>query len=237
MELNNCVKTKGLFRTNFYSFYEMLGMFGCIFVGMYAINNLLFGMGTALLGLALPGLINMTSVSMALKRGLLSGMLYSFGGATTIFIQALIGVTFAKYLAEHLDVFTSLRKVAIVIFIMLSAFFLYQALNPKVKEASKRTGTSFLVGVAIASLNVLNIPFYFTSGTFLQSGGWVRLAQPLGWLYVAGVALGAFLGLAAYAYFAQYIDRKAQYFVRNLNYFLSGLFVILAIVQIVEVYF
>ena len=204
---------------------------------MYAINNLLFGAGTALLGVALPGLINMTSVSMALKRGLNGGIFYSLGGAVTIFLQASIGVTFAKYLSEHLEVFTSIKKVAIVIFIVLSVFFLYQALNPKVKEASKRTGTSFLVGMAIAALNVLNIPFYFTSGTFLQSSGWVRLAQPLGWFYIIGIACGAFLGLTAYAYFAQYIDRRAQYFVRNLNYFLSALFVVLAILQIVQVYF
>ncbi len=203
---------------------------------MYIFNNLFLGVGTALLGLALPGLINMTSVSMSLSRGLRGGLYYSLGGATTIFFQALIGVAFAGYLSKHLEVFTSLRKIAILIFLILSIVFFYQALYPKVKEGSKRTGTSYLVGMAIAALNILNVPFYFTSGTFLQTTGWVKLTMPFGSFFVVGVAVGAFLGLSAYAYFAQYIDRRAQYFVRNLNYFLSGLFLVLAIVQVIQVY-
>ncbi len=203
---------------------------------MYVLNNLFCGIGIALLGLALPGLINMTSVSMSLKRGLKGGIFYSLGGSVTIFLQAIIGVAFAGYLSRHLEIFTSLKKIAILIFLVLSIIFLYQALYPKVKEGSKRAGTSFFVGMAIASLNILNIPFYFTSGTFLQSAGWVELAQPMGSLFAIGAAGGAFLGLVAYAYFAQYINRRAQYFVRNLNFFLSGLFLLLAVVQIVQVY-
>ena len=203
---------------------------------MLMMNNVLLGIAFAAIGVALPGLINMTSVSMTLKHGIKGGIYYSAGASATIFIQALIAVSFAGYLANHLEVFTSIRKVAILIFLILSIFFFCSALNPKVKESSKKQGPAFLVGMAVAALNILNIPYYFTSGTFLEASDLVELELPMGLLFVGGLSIGAFLGLLAYAYFAQYISRKAHYFVRNLNYFLSGLFLILAVVQAVQVY-
>ncbi len=204
---------------------------------MLVLNNLIFGVLFAALGVALPGLINMTSVSMTLKRGLKGGVLYSGGAATTIFLQAFLAIAFAGYLANHLEIFTSLRKIAILIFLVLAIVFLYAALNPKVKAGSQRKGPSFLVGMAVAALNILNIPYYFTTGTLLETSGWIVIESPLRYLFVLWLSIGAFLGLLAYAYFAQYISRRATYFVRNLNYFLSGLFFVLAIVQMVQVYF
>ena len=202
---------------------------------MYVFNNIVIGMAFAAFGVSLPGLINMSSVSITLKRGLRGGVFYSLGAATTIIFQAFIAVAFAGYLAENLEIFTSLRKIAIGIFLILGIAFLYAGLNPKIKEGSKRKGPSFLVGMAVAALNILNIPYYFTSGTVASASKWIDLEFPIGLFFIFGLALGAFLGLVAYAYFAQYISRKATYFVRNLNFFLSGLFFLLAIIQAIQI--
>ena len=55
-------------------------------------------------------------------------------------------------------------------------------------------------------------------------------------LAAIGITLGAFTMLGAYARFAQFILKRASYFARNLNYFLSGLFLLLAVVQRVQLY-
>lgn len=198
------------------------------------LSNLFFGFLIAAVGIILPGLINMTSVSVCLKRGLRAGLFYSAGAATTIFLQALIAVVFADYLSEHEEIFPMIKKLAIVIFLVLSGLFLYQALQVKEVKASQRQGKAFGLGLLIAAMNPLNIPYYFTFSTFLEIESWITLQSPQFLAFVLGTSLGGLTMLAAYAYFAVYIAKRAQYFTRNINYFLSGLFLVLAMVQIVQ---
>lgn len=203
---------------------------------MYALNHLFFGIFTALLGLSLPGLINMTSVRMTLNKGLKSGIFYSAGGATTIFLQACLAVYYAGYLSKHLEVIAFLRVIAIAIFLILGLFFLYQGFYPKLKTGNPDDSPAFIAGMFIAALNILNIPFYFSSGSFLEASGSIELSQPFSSIFIIGIGLGGFTGLLGYAGFASYIDKKAQYIIRNLNFFLSALFIILAILQIIQIF-
>lgn len=198
------------------------------------LSNLFFGFLVAAVGIILPGLINMTSVSVCLKRGLRAGLLYSTGASITIFIQSLIAVIFADYLSEHEEVFPMIKKLAIFIFLVLSVLFLYQAIKVKEAKASERKGQAFGLGLLIAAMNPLNIPYYFTFGAFLEIDSWINLQSPYFIAFVLGTALGGFTMLTLYAYFAVYIAKRAQYFTRNINYFLSGLFLILAVLQIVQ---
>ena len=197
-------------------------------------SNLFFGFIVAAVGIILPGLINMTAVSVCLKKGLRSGLLYSLGASITIFAQALVAIVFADYLSENEEIFPLLKKLAIFIFLVLSGLFLFQALKVKEAKASERKGKAFVLGVLIAAMNPLNIPYYFTFGAFLEVESLISLQFPYFLAFVIGTALGGMAMLTSYSYFAAYIAQRAQYFTRNINYFLSGLFLLLAVVQIVQ---
>ena len=199
-------------------------------------NPIFFGFSIAMIGIALPGMVNMTSVNVSIKRGLRSGFLYSAGSSVTIFLQAYIAVAFAGYLSKHPEVFLYIRAASVAIFLALAFFFFYQALRSKEVKASQRKGRLFLLGVAIAGMNALNIPYFFTMGALLKAEGLIRLNTPYHLFFVSGITIGAFTMLAAYARFAQFILNRASYFARNLNYFLSGLFLVLAVVQGVQLY-
>ncbi len=200
------------------------------------LSPLFFGFLSAFLGISLPGMVNMTSVSVSIKQGLPSGLHYSAGGATTIFFEAYIAVAFAGYLGRHPEIFTYIRSASVVIFLTLAFFFLYQALYAKELKASQRKGRPYLLGIAVAGMNALFIPYFFTIGSVLKAEGLIQLHSPFHLLFVTGVSFGAFSMLAAYANFAQFILKRANYFARNLNYFLSGLFLLLAVVQGVQLY-
>lgn len=199
-------------------------------------SPLFFGFLLAALGILLPGMVNMTSVSVSIKRGMRAGLWYSAGGASTIFFQAYIAVAFAGYLSRHPEIFTYIRAASVAIFLALAFFFFYQALRSREVKASRRKGRPYLLGVAVAGMNALNIPYFFTMGALLKAEGLISLQAPGHLFFISGIALGAFTMLAAYARFAQFILKRASYFARNLNYFLSGLFLVLAVVQGVQLY-
>ncbi|NRB62523.1 MAG: hypothetical protein HRU40_05740 [Saprospiraceae bacterium] len=204
---------------------------------MQFVINFLFGVLITVLGITIPGLINMSAVQITLSRNLKAGILFSIGSAIVIFAQAVIGVGFAGYLAEHREILSMIKKLAILIFIILSIVFFYKGLRPKLQEHSKGQGHPILIGMAIAGMNVLNIPFFFTISTVGQAHGWIDLQQSSGFFMMLGLSLGGFFMLCLYAYFARYINTHAQFFARNLNYFLSGLFLFLAVVQWVQLYY
>lgn len=201
------------------------------------IKPLLFGFLLSSVGISLPGLVNMTSVTVSIRQGMRGGLWYSAGSSTTIFFHAYIAVAFAGYLSRHPEVFTYIRAASAGLFLALAFFFFYQALRTREVKASNRKGRPYLVGMAVAGMNALYLPFFFTMGTLLKAEGLVHLHAPFHLLFVGGIAAGAFATLAAYARFAQFILKRANFFARNLNYFLSGLFLVLAVAQGVQLYF
>ncbi len=208
--------------------------FSLIFAAMYVLQNISWGFLLAAIGVAIPGLINMTAVNVSMKQGVRAGVLFSAGAAAVIFAQAFLAVFFAGYLGRHADILLNLKIGAIIIFFVLSALFFYQGLRPKVRTGTDGQGPPFLVGLVVAAMNLLNIPFYFTMGTFLQAKEWVDFDRFQGFFFASGAMTGAFLLLALYAYFAQIILERAQYLARNMNYILGGLFFFLALFQWVQ---
>lgn len=200
------------------------------------LNPIFFGFLLTAVGISLPGLVNMTSVTTTIKHGLRGGIWYSAGASATIFSYAYIALAFAGYLSRHPEIFTYIRAASAGLFLALAFFFFYQALRSKEVKGSRRKGRPFLVGMAVAGMNALYLPYFFTMSTLLKAEGLIQLHAPFHFLFVGGVTLGAFTLLSGYARFAQFILKRADYLARNLNYFLSGLFLVLAVMQGVQLY-
>lgn len=201
-------------------------------------NNLMWGFMLGFIGVAIPGLINMTTANVTMRHGTRAGIYNALGAALVVFVQAKVAVGFAKYLSMHGEVLTNIKKVAILIFVVLSVVFFYQALKPKVrKDGRKYPGTPFLKGIATAGMNVMNIPFYFTGSAYLESRKLLSLAPFSGWGVSFGSLFGAFSGLLIYVYLARLLMQRMASIDRGVNFFLSGLFLVLAVVQWIQLYF
>lgn len=201
---------------------------------MAVIYHFLLGFSLAFLGSTIPGMLNMTAVSIALDRGPRAGQRYALGAGTAFFLHASIALVFAGYLAANPSVFVLLRQFAILVFIGLAFLFLRMALQPKAVAGSKRQGGAFTIGLILSCLNVLVIPYFFGVASYLEQIGYFVLTGPNIGGFVFGAMLGAFLLFSLYARFADFIARRATFISRNINYLLATLFMVLAVIQIVQ---
>ena len=203
---------------------------------MEFINHLFLGFGITFLPVAIPGMINMTGVSVSIRRGLRAGVLFALGASVALYLQAFIATTFSGYLSTHPALMNFLKKAAVAIFLLLSLLFLHQAVRAKVVRKADGSGRSHVYGFFIAAMNPLKIPYFFTMGTFLEAHGLLSPTLPNRTFFATGVMLGAAAILSLYAYFSRFIQEHANYLARNINFFLSGLCLFLAFVQMMQLY-
>ncbi len=197
---------------------------------------LIVGFLAAFVGLLAPSMLNMTAARTSIERGRSAGIQFAAGAASVVFIQAFIAVYFAKYLVAHPEVITQLKTAAIFVLLGLSVFFFMQARKKFKAEGKQKKGSSFVTGLGMSSLNMLAIPFYLAMATLAESKGWMDIVPPYSIIYVVGAVLGAFSLFSTYAVFAEIIAERAAFIAKNINYILSGLFVILAIATAVQVF-
>ena len=87
----------------------------------------------------------------------------------------------------------------------------------------------------MSMMNMLAIPFYLVLSSVLETKGLLLMSQPYISIFVAGVFLGAFTLFALYVVFATFIENKAQFIARNINYILSLLFLVLGILTLIKI--
>jgi len=196
---------------------------------------IIIGFIAAFVGLLAPSMLNMTAARTAIEKGRKAGIQFAAGAASVLFVQGFIAVFFAKYLVANPDIITKLKTAAIFVLLGLAIFFFTQARKKFKAEGKQEKGNSFLAGMGMSSLNMLAIPFHLAMATLAESKGWMAVEMPYSVIYVVGAVAGAFTLFSIYAIFAEIIAQKAQFIAQNINYILSGLFVVLAVVTLVQV--
>lgn len=194
---------------------------------MVYLLHFIYGFVTAYLSLLSPGMINMTAVRIRIDNGKKQSVLFSFGAAIIVLVQASIALVFANYLTKNPEIIESLKAFGVVVFFALAIFFFYQARKKHKYKGKKQKGNYFIIGLFMTSLNMLGIPFYLGVGTFLSAEGYLILKQPNISYFVIGVSLGAFALFLTYVFLANIIVKRVGFIARNINYVLSILFVIL----------
>ena len=89
-----------------------------------------------MVGVIPPGLLNMTAARISLKEGAGRGIMFSTGVCIVVYIQTYVAAIFARYLSNHSDIVEILRRVAFVIFVLITIYFL--VLASKEEELKKK---------------------------------------------------------------------------------------------------
>jgi putative Ca2+/H+ antiporter (TMEM165/GDT1 family) len=79
---------------------------------------------------------------------------------------------------------------------------------------------------------MLAIPFFLGYSTLMEAEGWMNIEPPHNFIFSIGAMLGAFGLFFIYVLFAEFIQRRVQFVAKNINYILSLLFLILALMTI-----
>jgi len=196
------------------------------------------GLVIAFVGVIPPGLLNMTAAKISLKEGSDRGIIFSIGVCVIVCVQTYIAAIFARYLSNHPDVIEILQRVAFVIFVLITIYFLILAQKqPKTHISAdvKSKYSRFFQGMLLSSLNMFPIPYQAYMTITLASFGLLAFDTVSILSYVAGSAMGTFIMLYIYIFFFDRIKNKALTSQKNMNYFIGSITGLIAIFTLINI--
>lgn len=209
---------------------------------MNFILPLIFGYISASIGIALPGLINMTAAKVSMRDGRLRAILFIAGAVTVIFFQTYLAIIFARFIDTHPHVVLLLRELGFGIFLALTLYFLFIAKKPKVKkeQIKMRSKTSrFFLGMLLSALNFFPVPYYVFVTVTLASFDLFSFEKSCIFLFLLGVVLGSFSVFYYYISFFKRIEGQADSILKNMNYIIgsiTGLIALMTLFSILKYY-
>ncbi len=198
------------------------------------------GLFVSLIGVIPPGLLNMTAAKISLKEGPGSGITFSSGVCLIVFVQTYVAAIFARYLSNRPDIVEILQRVAFVIFVLITIYFLVIART--MKEAKVETDirskrSRFFHGMFLSALNVFPIPYQAYMTITLASFGWMDFERTSIVTYVTGAAMGTFVMLYIYIFFFDKIKNKNFTSQKSMNYsigLITGLVALITFINILR---
>jgi threonine/homoserine/homoserine lactone efflux protein len=210
---------------------------------MNLIISLLSGFISAFIGITPPGLLNMTAAKVSMKDGRHHAFWFVSGAVFVIFLQVYLAVLFARIINARPDIVLLLREVGFVVFGLLTVYFLWIAKKPKIKKPKIKKNSKkkrFFLGMLLSTLNFFPIPYYVFVSVSLSSYALFSFDLISILIFVSGAVLGSFLVFYFYIVFFQKIEKKADYFLRNMNVIIgsiTGVVSLIALVNILQHYF
>jgi len=196
------------------------------------------GLFFALIGVIPPGLLNMTAAKISLKEGHVRGIMFSLGVCFVVLLQTYIAAIFARYLSRHSEIIGILRIVALVIFILITIYFLVVAksepkpqIDPKIKSKKSR----FFQGVFLSAINVFPIPYQAYMTITLASFSWMSFEKSSIMAYVIGAATGTFVTLYMYIFFFDKVKGKTFTSQKNMNRIIGGITGVISVVTLINI--
>jgi threonine/homoserine/homoserine lactone efflux protein len=189
-------------------------------------------------GVIPPGMLNMSAAKISIKEGHLRGFVFSIGVCVIVGIQTYLALIFAKYLNQHPNVVDVLKRVALVLFILISIYFFLLAKRDtsfQKVDASKSKKSRFFQGMFMSALNVFPIPYQAYVVTTLLSYQLLSLDNLSVGTYVAGATSGTFIALYIYILFFDKIKNSKITSPKRMNYSIGIITAIVSITTLVNI--
>ncbi|TXD82567.1 lysine transporter LysE [Subsaximicrobium wynnwilliamsii] len=196
------------------------------------------GLLIALIGVIPPGLLNMTAAKISLKDGHPSAIVFSLGVCLVVFLQTYIAAMFARYMTNHQDVVEILQRVAFVIFVLITIYFLCVAkgdAQPDVEPHARSKHSRFFQGIFLSAINVFPIPYQAYMTITIASFGWFVFDTTSIVTYCSGATTGTFVMLYMYMFFFDKIKARKLTSQRNMNRMIGAITCIIAIVTFINI--
>ena len=202
--------------------------------------HLVFGFVAAFIGVIPPGLLNITAAKISLNRGRKTAAIFACGVVVTVIIQTAIALLFARYLEMHPEIVHLLRQIAVGIFICLTVYFFFIAKDTRrkrTKEVSSSGYGQFFLGMFLAAINLLPLPYWVYVSITFNGFGWFEFTTEALVMCVIGSALGTLAMLIVYIQFFKRLKSKNYLNRVNMNYVIgsiTGLIAVLTFIKIVN---
>jgi len=199
------------------------------------------GLMISAVGVALPGLLNMTAAKISLSDGRSRAVIFALGATTIVFIQTYIAVSFAKFINRNPGIINLLQEIGLGIFAVLTLYFLFFAKKPPIKKqaaevivVNSRTSRFFL-GALLSALNFFPVPYYVFISITLSTYGYFFFDNLFVLLFVSGVTVGSFAMFYLYILFFKGIKKRTDFFMNNMNYIIGTVTGLIAVVTFIRI--
>ena len=215
---------------------------------MILAQHFIIGLLASFIGSLPIGVLNLTTIDIAVHKGLKKVAWFAFGATIIEYFQAVLGLKFSSWFLSDPVINMIFEAVAVVLFASLSIYY-FKADGKKTVagegslggagEGSPGKGTGranpFLRAVALSLINPLAIPYWILYGTWFEALGWIGLQNNQVLIFSAGITAGTFLALLGIGYFSRLIISRMTMLSAWLNRIIAITFACLAIFQLTRV--
>lgn len=190
---------------------------------MLYVYPFLIGLFASIIGTVLPGLLNATIVKIAAKEGRKKAYVFTSGVLLIIFFQTYLAVNFARLIDRSEFVSEIIREIGLVIFSVLTVYFLFFAKKPKKLKLKKEKSAKrrFFYGMFLASINMFPIPYYVFVSISADQYFDFELRNPFTSLISLGVTLGSALVFFMYMNYFKNKSIEDNFILKNINYIIG----------------
>jgi threonine/homoserine/homoserine lactone efflux protein len=207
---------------------------------MFALAIVL-GLFISIVGIIIPGMLNMTIAKISVKENQQQALNFAFGAVVVVFFQAFIGTYFAKFIDAHPLFSEGLKKIGTFIFIGLTIAFVIMGCkaksNKKIKVTIETKNNRFLYGVVMSAFNMFAIPWFAFTSLMMASKDWFVYDLLFIVLFSISAASGTYFVFYLYALYFKKIEHKLSFIVQNINFFIAFLTGLVAISSLYKMYF
>jgi threonine/homoserine/homoserine lactone efflux protein len=202
-----------------------------------------WGFIASVIGISIPGLINMTAAKVSMKDGRDRALLFVTGALVVIFFQTYIAILFARYIDSRPDVIVLFREVGFGVFVALTIYFFFFAKKPNPKDETvkiKSKTSRFFLGMLLSALNFFPIPYYVFITITLASFGFFSFENNEIILFLIGVVLGSFSVFYYYIRFFNKLGSRTDFFNKNMNLIIgliTGIVALITLINIIKYYY
>lgn len=202
---------------------------------------IVLGLFISIIGIIIPGMLNMTIAKISIKESQHQALRFAFGAVVIVFFQAFLGTYFAKFLDAHPVFSESLKKIGVFIFIGLTVAFTLMGFNAKRKKEIEvkidKKRNRFIYGMVLSSLNMFAIPWFAFTSLIVASKDWFIYDLWSIFLFSLSAASGTYFVFYLYALYFKKIEHKLSFIVQNINFLIALLTGLVAISSLYKMYF
>lgn len=186
---------------------------------MHYLYPFLIGLFASVVGTLLPGLLNATIVKIAADEGRKNALNFTAGTLVVIFFQAYLAINFARLIDRSVFISEIIQEVGLVIFTILTFYFLVLAKKPKKIKMEKVPSKKlrFFYGMFLALLNMFPIPYYvfvsITAANYME----IEFRNPYTSIISLGVTLGSGFVFLMYMKFFKNKSLEENFILKNIN--------------------
>ena len=193
------------------------------------------GFATSFVGSIPFGSINLAVIRISIAQNSNAAFRFILGATFAEFFYSFISIHFSAFLLAIPKLEFYIKITSIPIFLIMGGMYFFAKRKEESAPSESGNRNYFLQGLTVGFLNPLQIPFWLAYGTYFLSVGWIKENFILLNIFIAGIIFGSSVLLLIIAKSATHFREKFSINEGRTNKITGGVFVLLALFQVIVV--